>query len=363
MSMQKFKQAKIYLLAFTNQSLKDICKIYKIKGFSKLNKEEIIDLILKSIPKTTFDSFLNDIEEKSLIMTISLVPKYFTKENPTKLEVIHFDDKDNILNLKFKGFRWEIDTNLQFLNLNKRNEPLTLKFNCTCEYAKDEGFCSHFWLGLMWAFQKFSIENSRWNKTKLPAIFNELKNKLNFKPFYKEIPNLEKPDIESVEEFLKVNLMGKTQFNYEDLEDLSIKEILTFISEYNLKMFEKEQIKTGKNLLIDLIKNQLSLEEFNKDFFHFKKNIRILEAKKTPIDILNLEWGPPLKCHARLKISKQEEEEILDIFIQDNQIKHTNCHWVYHRQNFCNHLITLFLKLSSKNLQKTLEFLKKYSKI
>ena len=360
MSLQKLEQAKIYLLAFTNPDLKDICKLYKIKGFSSLNKEELINLILKSIPKSTFNLFLEDIEKKSLNTIISLVPIYFLKENPTKLDALHFDEKHNILSLKFKGFRWEINTNIDFVNLHKKDVPLTFKFNCTCEYAKDGGLCSHFWLGLIWAFQKFSIETSRWNRPKLPEIFNELRYKLDFKSFYKEIPKLEKSGINSVEEFLKLNLMGKIEFKYEDLEDLSIKEILTFISQSNLKISEKEQIKPRKNNLIESIKNQLSIGEFNKIFFKFKKNYRISEAKKIPVEIVNVEWGPPLNCQARLSVIKQEEEEIINIFIENNQIKHTDCHWVYHRLNLCSHLIALFLKLSEKNPLNTLEYLKRF---
>ena len=98
------------------------------------------------------------------------------------------------------------------------------------------------------------------------------------------------------------------------------------------------------------------------NFFYFNKNSRILEAKKIPVDIVKVDWGPPLNCYARLRINKQEEEENLDLIIENNQIKHSNCHWVYHRSNFCSHLIALFLNLSSRNLPKTLEHLKRYSK-
>jgi len=362
MNLDKLEQTKIYLLAFTIQDLKDICKQYRIKGFSNLNKEDIINLILKSIPNNIFHSFLKDIEQKSLNSIISLVPKYFKKENPTKLESLQFDDKNNIIMLNFKGFKWEIYTNIQFLNLEKNVEPLKFKFNCTCEYAKEGGFCSHFWLGMIWGFRKFSINTSRWGKSNLPEIFNELVNKLDFKSVYKGISKHETLAIYSVEEFLKTNLMGKIEFNFEDLEDLSLKEILNFISGSKIKISENEKIKPVKKKLIDLIKDQLDVEEFSKMFFNFKKNYRILEAKKIPIDILKVDWGPPLNCHARLRISKQEEKENLDIIIENNQIKHSNCHWGYHRLNFCSHLIALFLSLSNKNLLKTYEYLKIYSK-
>ncbi|MFX0021805.1 MAG: hypothetical protein ACFE9S_05730 [Candidatus Hermodarchaeota archaeon] len=360
MSSQKLNQAKIYLLAFSNQYLKDFCKTYKIKGFSKLNKEEIIDLILNSISKTDFDSFLQDIEEKSLISIISLVPKYFLKENPTKLDNLSFDKKNNLLRLNFKGFRWEIATQIHFHNLIANKEPLKFNYKCDCEYAKDGGFCSHFWVGLLWVFQKFSLQNSRWNKTKLPEIFNQLKIRLNFAPYNKEISKSDKADMLSVEEFLKIKLMGKTQFDYNDLEDLSIKELLTFISQLNIKISEEEQIKPKKSKLITLIKNQRGIEEFSKAFFEFKKNFRIAEAKKIPIEITNIEWGPPLNCQARLKIFENEKEEIVNIIVKNNQINHSNCHWVYHRQNFCGHLIALFLNLSNKNPIKIIEFLKSY---
>ena len=363
MNFDKLEQAKIYLLAFTVQDLKDICKKYRIKGFSNLNKDDIINLILKSIPNNMFHSFLKDLEQKSLNSIISLVPKYFKKENPTKLESLQFDDKNNIIMLIFKGFKWEIYTNIQFLNLEKRTEPLKFKYKCTCEYAKDGGFCSHFWVGMIWGFHKFNINASRWDKFNLPEIFNELVDKLDFNFFYKDISKQEKLGIYSVEEFLKTKLMGKTEFNFEDLDDLSVQEILNFISGSKIKISENEKVKPVKKKLIDLIKDQFDIEEFSKIFFNFKKISRILEAKKIPIDIVKVDWGPPLNCYARLRINKQEEEENLDLIIENNQIKHINCHWVYHRLNLCSHLIALFLCLSNRNLPKTLEFLKEYSKV
>jgi len=139
MDSQKLKQAKIYLLAFTNPVLKDLCRSYKIKGFSNYNKEEIIDLIFKSIPKTNFSSFLKDIEKKSLSQIISAVPKYFLKDNPTILDTLDFNRENNLVKLRFKGFRWEIFTEIYFENLDNKEEPLKFNFKCSCEYAKDGG--------------------------------------------------------------------------------------------------------------------------------------------------------------------------------------------------------------------------------
>jgi len=226
-------------------------------------------------------------------------------------------------------------------------------------------FGSHFWVGLIWAFQKFSIKVTRWTKTILPEVFNEVKGKVNYTQYYKETPKLakltaEKPEILSVEDFLKNNLMGKTQFNYDDLEDLSIKEIKIFISLSNIINTGIEQTKPSKSNLIELIKSELNIEEFNKKFFEFKKNIRISDAKQIPVDLIRIIWGPPLNCLAELKVIKQTEEEVLDLAIENDQIKHTNCHWVYHRLNFCGHLIALFLALSNRNTPKTLEYLKRF---
>ncbi len=361
MNFNKVEQAKIYLLAFTVQDLKGICKKYGIRGFSNLNKDDIINLILKSIPNNIFPSFLKDLEQKSLNSIISLVPKYFKKENPTKLESLQFDDKNNIIRLIFKGFKWEIYTNIQFLNLEKKTEPLNFKYKCNCVYAKEGGFCSHFWVGMIWGFRKFNINASRWDKFNLPEIFDELINNLDFKFFYKDTSKQEKIGIYSVEEFLKTNLMGKTKFNFEDLEDISAKEIIKFISGTKIKITENEKLKPVKKKLIDLIKDELDIVEFSKMFFNFKKNSRILEAKKIPVDIIKVEWGPPVNCYARFRMNEQDEKD-LDVIIENNQIKHNNCHWVYHRSNFCSHLIAFFLHLSNRNLPKTLEYLKEYSK-
>ena len=361
MNLDKLDQAKIFLLAFTVQDLKDLCKQHRIKGFSNLNKDEIIEFILKSIPKHTFQSFLMDLEQKSLNLIISQVPKYLKKENPTKLESLRFDEKNNIIMLIFKGFRWEIYTNIQFLNLNKKNETLRLKLNCSCEYAKDGGFCSHFWLGMIWGFRKFKLNTSRWDRFNLPEVFNELVKNLDFKFFYKDNPKQEKIRLYSVEELLKTKLMGKTEFEFKDLEDLSVKEILNFISGTKIMISDNERTKPVKKKLIDLIKDQLEIDEFSKIIFNFKKNSRISEARKISVDIIKLDWGPPLNCYARLRSNKQDEDN-LEIIIDNNQIKHSNCHWVYHRKNLCSHLIAFFLDLSNRNLPKTLEYLKEYSK-
>jgi len=210
----------------------------------------------------------------------------------------------------------------------------------------------------IWAFRKYRINVSRWDKFVLPVKFKELVDELDFKSYDKDIEKPEKSESYSVEEFLKTNLMGKIEFNFEDLEELSVKEILYFISVSKIKSVDNEKGKLMKNKLINLIKDQLDIEEFSKKFFNFKKNSRISEAKKIPVDIINVDWGPPLNCYARLRTKNQEKEENFDIIIENNQIKHDNCHWVYHRFNFCSHLIAVFSKLSNKNLPKTYEFLK-----
>lgn len=136
------KNARIHLLAFNNEELKGICKNYKIKGFSKLKKDEIINLIIKSIPQDYFPEFYKQIEINALKLIISYIPKYFSKENPTKLHSLTYNKENQNLELLFRGFNWEINTTLQFLNLNKKNEPLKFNSNCTCEYASEGGLCS-----------------------------------------------------------------------------------------------------------------------------------------------------------------------------------------------------------------------------
>ncbi|MFW9971535.1 MAG: hypothetical protein ACFFDF_15175, partial [Candidatus Odinarchaeota archaeon] len=176
MEKSKINSAKIFLLALKNQELKELCKNYKIKGFSGLNKDELIVLLLKSIPKLTFEDFLEKIRKKVLNEMLSVIPKYFLPNNPTILNSLNYDEYNQLLELNFKGFSWNITTILRFLNLFEKSEPLEFNSKCTCEYYKKGGICSHIWTGIIWIFQKFSISPIRWKDHKLPELASELIN-------------------------------------------------------------------------------------------------------------------------------------------------------------------------------------------
>ena len=125
-----------------------------------------------------------------------------------------------------------------------------------------------------------------------PTKLLEIYPSLNFKPFYKE--DMDKKDKKkNIENILKTQLMVKTEFNYDNLKDISISDMKKFLDENNLLTKDLEN-KSKKGLFIEYIKNNLNEIEFSKKFFEFKKKNRLSEASEAPIKIKNLKWGPPL---------------------------------------------------------------------
>ena len=354
----KLKDAKLYLYALTIEELKELLRLYNVKKYSKLKKEKIIELLINSIPSKDFNDFLLKIQNKSYYEIISIIPKYFKVDNPTRLNKLIFDKKNKVLNLSFKGFSWEIHTRLELLNLNKKSENLKYKLQCDCEYAEKGGLCSHFWTAIAWLLQNNLIKTKRWNKGNFPEILVRIYPSLNFNPFYKEsIDDIEERN--NIETILKIKLMGKTDFNYDDLEDLSISEIKEFLDDINL-IDDDILKKSKKSFFIEYIKENLYEKKFKNFFFEFKKSLRLSEARKIPIEIKDLKWGPPLNCLCEIKITENNVTKEYQIIIKNDKILHENCHWIYHRQNFCGHIIALVLFLSKMNYQKTFDFLKSY---
>jgi hypothetical protein len=157
--------------------------------------------------------------------------------------------------------------------------------------------------------------------------------------------------------------MGKTEFKFEDLGKSSVSEIQRFIEINGLQIPSQSQKKPKKIDLINFIKANLSEKEFNRKFFEFKKQTRISEALKISIERLKVFWGPPLNCEGIIKMQEKNGNVIINVSVKNDKIQHEDCHWIYHRNNFCEHLLAFFLALAKKDEEKTINYLERYSQI
>ncbi|NVM35848.1 MAG: Rho termination factor N-terminal domain-containing protein [Candidatus Lokiarchaeota archaeon] len=160
-----------YLLQSLNlDELKQICRDFGIKGYSKFKKSEIIDFILDSFAEEELKDFLEQKEEDIISSEIDLAIKKINgedRESITNIKVVN--DKNHEIELKFKGFNWESDSYLSITPKNI-NDP---ERDCDCRVGSNMGFCNHFWIGFIYSLKKNYFKLSDWKTTILPKDFEK----------------------------------------------------------------------------------------------------------------------------------------------------------------------------------------------
>ncbi len=158
-----------YLLQYLNVGdLKQVCRDFDIKGFSKRKKLELIDFILDSLAEEEFVILLQQKELEIITNGVELALKKIRgedRESFTEIKIVNPDDHE--IELLFKGFNWE---NKSFLSITSTNinDP---ERDCDCRIGSNMGFCSHFWIGFIYSLKKKWFELKDWTFTLLPKDF------------------------------------------------------------------------------------------------------------------------------------------------------------------------------------------------
>ena len=160
-----------YLLQSLNVTdLKDICREYEIKGFSRLKKAELIEFIIDSLAE---EEMADLIKQKELVIIgdgIDLAIKKINGEDRETVDAIKIvNEKDHEVEILFKGFNWE---NTIFLSINPKNIENPLR-DCDCRIGANMGFCSHFWTAFILSLKQGYFKLSDWTLTNLPNDFEE----------------------------------------------------------------------------------------------------------------------------------------------------------------------------------------------
>jgi hypothetical protein len=160
-----------YLLHSLNvPELKEICRNFKIKGYSSLKKVELIEFLIDSLAEEEKAELINQKELEIINEEIDLAINKINGKDREVLENIKIvNDKNHEIELLFKGFNWE---NTIFLSINPKNIDNPLR-DCDCRVGANMGFCSHFWTGFIFSLKQGYFKLSDWTLTKLPDDFEK----------------------------------------------------------------------------------------------------------------------------------------------------------------------------------------------
>ena len=160
-----------YLLQSLNvDDLKQICRDFEIKGFSKLKKSELVEFILDSLAEEELEELIVQKELEIISDGINLALKKINGEDRESISEIKIvNPKNHEIEISFKGFNWEIGSYLSITPGNI-NDP---ERDCDCRIGSNLGFCGHFWVGFIYSLKKKYFDLKDWTLTLTPPDFEE----------------------------------------------------------------------------------------------------------------------------------------------------------------------------------------------
>jgi len=165
-----------YLLQSLNaDGLKQICRDFGIKGFSKFKKSELIDFVLDSLAEEEQKDLLDQKEGDIISKEINTAIKKINgedRESITEIKVVN--EKNNEIELKFKGFNWDSSSYLSITSKNIHDPER----DCDCRVGSNMGLCNHFWVGFIYSLKKNYFKLSDWKLTPLPKNFGKTMEKI-----------------------------------------------------------------------------------------------------------------------------------------------------------------------------------------
>ena len=160
----------MYLLQYFNvDNLKQICREFGIKGFSKLKKAELIDFILDSLAEEEMAELLKKREVEIVSDGIKVALKKINGEDPResigRIKIVNPEEHE--IEILFKGMSWEITS---FLSITEKNIGNPER-DCDCRIGSNMGFCNHFWVGFIYSLKQNWFKLKDWTLTQLPEDF------------------------------------------------------------------------------------------------------------------------------------------------------------------------------------------------
>ena len=157
--------------SYNIEKLKNICKEFGIKGYSKFKKKELIDYLLDSLSEEEISSFIKekelDIISDGIQSAIGKI-KGTDRESIKNIEIVNPNNHE--VEFVFKGMNWETKSFLSITTDNMGNPER----DCDCRIGAEMGFCGHFWVGFIFSLKQDYFKLSDWNLTGLPDNFDKI---------------------------------------------------------------------------------------------------------------------------------------------------------------------------------------------
>ena len=279
------------LFSFNMDELKQICRQFGIKGFSKFKRDELITFILDS---------LSEEEKKELL--IEKEPEIIAESINTAFNKIHNEERETITNIKvinpkkhevelaFKGFNWETAS---YIAINPENIDNPER-DCDCRIGANMGFCNHFWIGFIFSLKQGYFKLSDWTLTHLPEDFEKR---------VKNLKVLSKQD-------------GEYRLIDEGSEDAILDEYIgerVLIHEAELTKFEEKEQEWQGNFTTYYLN---TLKDVYLSPFEKKDDIRnidelLIRISDNAYNKLNLKEGQLISCRGTVNLDSVQKIKML----------------------------------------------------
>ncbi|MFX0179639.1 MAG: hypothetical protein ACFE78_05575 [Candidatus Hodarchaeota archaeon] len=155
-----------YLFQSLNlNDLKQICRDFNIKGFSKWKKLELIENILGFLSEEEQKELIKEKELEIISNSLDLAIKKIKGIEREKVSAIRIvNEEEHLVEIDFEGFNWKSSS---YLAINPENIDNPER-DCDCRIGANMGFCSHFWIGFILSLKRNYFQLNDWTLTILP---------------------------------------------------------------------------------------------------------------------------------------------------------------------------------------------------
>ncbi len=266
-----------YLLqALPVKGLKQICRNFHLRGYSKYKKVELIDFILDSLAQEEYKRLLYEKELEIISEQIELAVKKVQGKDREEVKEIRIVNPDlNEIELTFKGWSWEISS---FLSITEDNIQDPAR-DCDCRIGANMGFCSHFWIGFIFSLKNDYFKLNDWHLTRLPDNFQEM--------------------IDTIE------------------ITLAPREEATEGTPKEMNLIDK---KTDSGVLMEMLDSRVTV--YKGEITKIEEKISEYEDHETIyylIDLKDVEFGPQIKRKSDFDESKLERFDSLKLRLSENK--------------------------------------------
>ena len=152
----------------TLEDLKQICRDYNIKGFSKEKKSGLVELVLVSLSEEELKEVAEENEKKWIKKGIENAFGMIETNLANSFKSFRIDN-ENTCEVEM-DFVWYKEASCAYIKITDKNID-NPEFDCDCPLGSGGGFCGHFWLGFIFSLKKGYFNLSNWKMMKLPVDF------------------------------------------------------------------------------------------------------------------------------------------------------------------------------------------------